>query len=425
MSGSRRRDPGWARGIVAAAVLAAVTAVGVGVGGGFAGAAVGSTAAVQPPPATPAVAAAPGQMIVTGRDAPDPFLLAVDGRYYLYTSEGDQADNHVPVQSGPTLDRLGPLGDAMPTLPGWAVPGFTWAPDVHRFGDHWVMYFTSIVAGTDPADECIGIAVGTSPAGPFSPEQQPFVCQLDEHGSIDPRTFVDPDGTTYLIWKSDDNADVTGTELTNVYSQPLSADGLHLRGQPTRIFGPDEPWQGRIVEAPDLVLVGGTYWLFYSGGWFNQPSYAIGVARCTGPLGPCADTSPTPWLGSNSQGQGPGEPSVFQDGAGAWLLYTPWRSLVPSFTTPPRPVAMLRLGFGPLGPYVAAPGAGPGPAPNPAAARAARVARLAELLSPPGFRPAVVLAHRPSVRSAAGQGRPTQGKSAEGKPSEGRSAEGR
>ena len=24
----------------------------------------------------------------------------------------------------------------------WAVPGFTWAPDVHRFGDHYVLYFT-------------------------------------------------------------------------------------------------------------------------------------------------------------------------------------------------------------------------------------------------------------------------------------------
>ena len=327
--------------------------------------ATGVVAADHPAAATPIVAAAPGQMIVTGRDAPDPFLLTTGGKYYLYTSEGNQAGNFVPVQSGTTLGQLGPLRDAMPTLPGWAVPGFTWAPDVHRFDNYYVMYFTSIVATTDPPDECIGIAVAASPTGPFLPEQQPFVCQLDQRGSIDPRTFTDADGTTYLIWKSDDNADVTGTELTNVYAQPLSAGGLALLGQPTRIFGPDEPWQGRIVEAPDLVEVGGVYWLFYSGGWFNQPAYAIGVARCTGPLGPCADTSPVPWLGSNVQGQGPGEPSVFLDSAGAWLLYTPWRSLVPSFTTPPRPVAMLRLGFGPDGPYVAAPGAGPGRAPDP------------------------------------------------------------
>lgn len=314
----------------------------------------GQTAYYQPPPALAGALAAPGELIATGRDAPDPFMLLVGSEYYLYASQGNQAGNNVPVERGTTVGDWGTLSDAMPTLPDWAVPGFTWAPDVQRFGNHYVLYFTSIVASTQPADECIGIATGTSPAGPFVPEQQPFICQLDQRGSIDPRTFTDANGTTYMIWKSDDNADVTGTEPTNIYSQPLSANGLHLLGQPTRIFGPDEPWQGRIVEAPDMVLVNGIYWLFYSGNWFNQPTYAIGVARCSGPLGPCADGDSQPWLASNSQGAGPGEPAVFRDGSGIWLLYTPWRSDLPSLTTPPRPVAMLRLGFGPLGPYVAA-----------------------------------------------------------------------
>jgi hypothetical protein len=332
--------------------LTAVGALGTATGAAVPGT---RSAYYEPPAATAAEAASPGQFVVTGRDAPDPFVLADDGTDYLYTSQGDQTGNNIPVAAGRSLTALGPLRDAMPALPAWAVPGFTWAPDVHRFGDHYVLYFTSIVVGTDPADQCIGIASGPSPLGPFTAEPEPFVCQLDQRGSIDPRTFTDVDGTTYLIWKSDDNADVNGTELTNIYSQPLSPDGLHLDGQPTRIFGPDEPWQGRIVEAPDLVWAQGAYWLFYSGAWFNQPGYAIGVARCAGPLGPCADSSTQPFLGSNDQGAGPGEPSVFRDAAGIWLLYTPWQSDVPSFTTPPRPVAMLRLGFGPAGPYVAAP----------------------------------------------------------------------
>ena len=240
----------------------------------------------------------------------------------------------------------------MPTLPPWAAPGFTWAPDVQRFGDNYVLYFTSVVVGTSPAEECIGAAVGRSPLGPFTPEDTPFICQADHHGSIDPRTFSDIDGTTYMLWKSDDNADVNGTELTNVYAQPLSADGLGLLGRPTRIFGPDRPWQGRIVEAPDLVAVDGTYWLFYSGGWFNQPGYGIGAARCAGPLGPCADTTAGPLLAANAEGSGPGEPSVFVDPDGAWLAYTPWHSDTPQ-PTPPRPVMVARLGFGPAGPYLA------------------------------------------------------------------------
>ncbi len=69
-----------------------------------------------------------------------------------------------------------------------------------------------------------------------------------------------------------------------------------------------------------MVLVNGAYYLFYSGGWFNQTSYAIGVARCTGPAGPCHDTSSTPLLASNAQGEGPGEESVFSNSAGIWML---------------------------------------------------------------------------------------------------------
>ena len=37
---------------------------------------------------------------------------------------------------------------------------------------------------------------------------------------------------------------------------------------------------------------------------------------------------------------------------GVWLLYNPWRSYAPSLPTPPRPVAIARVGFGPFGPYL-------------------------------------------------------------------------
>ena len=123
---------------------------------------------------------------------------------------------------------------------------------------------------------------------------------------------------------------------------------MHLLGSPTAIFGPDETWQGSIVEAPQLVLVQGAYYLFYSGGWFNQPSYAIGVARCAGPLGPCDDTSTTPLLGSNVQGWGPGEESVFTNDAGIWMVYTPCSPTCPTRARPVRSRSA-HLGFGPDG----------------------------------------------------------------------------
>jgi beta-xylosidase len=296
---------------------------------------------------------APGTTIISGADQPDPFMIVDGGRHYLFTSQ-DMVPANVPVRSGTTVGQWGPMTDALPELPPWAETGNTWAPDVHRFGKHYILYFTAEVKDQGTQIECIGNAISTKVDGPYLAAAAPLICQLGQGGSIDPRTFIDAGGQPYLLWKSDENSNVGGTAPTNIYSQPLSADGEHLVGQPSRMFGPDEPWQGRIVEAPDMVLVRGVYYLFYSGGWFNQPSYAIGVARCAGPVGPCIDTSPEPLMSSNAQGAGPGEESVFSDAAGVWLLYTPFRSTLP-LPGPPRPVAMTHLGFGPSGPYVAAP----------------------------------------------------------------------
>jgi GH43 family beta-xylosidase len=307
---------------------------------------------VNPDPAAPAVD------VPSGENESDPFLYVTQGRYFLYTSglPGPHPVN-VPVASATNFTSWGPVTDALPSLPAWAVPGFTWAPDVHRFGSSYVLYFTAMRADTRPAMECIGAAVGANPDGPFTAAPTPFICQPSLGGSIDPRVFADPDGTQWMAWKSDQNIDGSSTP-TQMWSRQLTDDGLGLVGQAVDIMQPDERWQGTIVEAPDLVDVDGVYWVFYSGNWFNEPAYAIGAARCAGPAGPCADSSPLPLLASDAQGQGPGEASVFQDSNGVWLLYSPFRSLAPR-TDPPRPVAITRLGFGPEGPYLAAGGPPP------------------------------------------------------------------
>ena len=82
--------------------------------------------------------------------------------------------------------------------------------------------------------------------------------------------------------------------------------------------------------------------------------HAIGVAQCAGPTGPCQPSSLVPWLGSNAQGSGPGEESLFYDGSRWWMFYAPFAVNYQSVT--PRPVALARLTFGPNGPTVVAPG---------------------------------------------------------------------
>jgi GH43 family beta-xylosidase len=314
---------------------------------------------------------APGIFVNSGEDESDPFLFLNNGRYYLYTSDiASKKVLNVPVASTVDFKHWTQVTDALPVLPKWAQPGFTWAPDVHQFGSTYVMYFTAGVVAN--GRQCIGVATGSSPIGPFTATDTPFICQLSMGGSIDPRVFTDSTGTSWMLWKSDQNANGASTPTT-LWSQQLSTNGQTLVGTPTVLLRPDEAWQGTIVEAPDMVESGGVYWLTYSANWFVQADYAIGVARCLGPAGPCADFSSQPFIATNAQGSGPGEPSFFDAFGGVWMLYTPIRAL-PWETQ--RPVDITRIGFGPLGPYLAAGGPPPSlAASTPSPTRPGRAAR--------------------------------------------------
>jgi hypothetical protein len=75
-------------------------------------------------------------------DAADPFVV-MDGRQpWLFTT--NSAAGNVPVVTG-IGSRPGKLrvSDALPTLPDWAEPGFTWAPAVTGTEGGWVLAFTA------------------------------------------------------------------------------------------------------------------------------------------------------------------------------------------------------------------------------------------------------------------------------------------
>ncbi len=316
------------------------------------------TAAALHPPAL-SNPDAPARMILsTNYDATDPSLLHLGGDYLLYTTGGGFANNqHVVVHVGPTVGKWTSTHEALPRLPNWTSEN-VWAPAVQRVQGGWALYFTGTVTGSDPSIQCIGAAFGAKPTGPFVAEQRPIVCQIDHRGSIDPRTYVDPQGNLWLDWKADDNADpdTPGPDqggLTSIWAQRLSANGQQLLGQASEIFQPDQSWEGTIVESPQMIDIAGAYYLFFSANWFNQPYYGIGVASCASVTGPCHSLGSEPFLGSNDQGSGPGEPSVYVSSGGVYLLYTPVHAAAPEIT-PPRPVAMARVGFSNNVPYLAA-----------------------------------------------------------------------
>lgn len=218
---------------------------------------------------------------VVDDDFPDPDVLEVDGTYYAYATNGN-LDN-VRVASSTDLVTWTALDDAMPTLPSFVIPGKTWAPEVTEVEPgRYVLYYTA--TNYRPTLQCLGVAVASSPEGPFEPVGDAMlVCPEAEGGAIDASTFRDTDGTLYLLWKNDGNCCGLDTWLQIA---PLTPDGTALAGEPVRLVQQDQPWEGNLVEAPTLVERDGTYVLLYSANDYGGPAYTIGYATASSVLGP-------------------------------------------------------------------------------------------------------------------------------------------
>jgi Glycosyl hydrolases family 43 len=329
-------------------VAATVTLIVI-VGGALAGVAIKGDSA-PPPPAAPANA--PAGLVVRGQSVPSPYVLIDGSHRYLYTGGYGSSDPmHVPVREFTDLSHLGPPVDAMPEVPAGSWD-WIWTVDIDRTPSGYVMWFTTEYLGQlNPAgvpNQCIGQATSTSPTGPFTPTNIPVICQ--PWGSIDPRVTTDVDGTRYLVWKADTNADHSRFRPTTIWSQRLAADGTTLVDAPVQIAQSTQPWEAGLAESPDLVKLGGTFYLFFSGNSSGAPVNGIGMMTCYSIQGPCYDNRTTPFLDSNSQGQGPGEESLFQQNGVTWLLYSPNAIFGPYLY---RPLAVARVAVGPHGPYLA------------------------------------------------------------------------
>jgi beta-xylosidase len=304
----------------------------------------GTTAA-----ATLAVVSAGPALAVSGApayagDFPDPSVLtpAASGTASYWAYATGSAGRNLQVMSSPDLASWGAVSDPLPTLPRWASPGSTWAPSVLRLGGSFLMYYTA--RDTAYGRQCISVASASTPAGPFSDTSSgPLVCQLSRGGSIDPDAFLAPNGRTYLVWKSDDNALGRPTSL---WAAQLSSTGRGFTGSTARLLTEDAAWQVPAVEGPSMAAIGGRYYLFYGAGSWNSSTAAIGYATCSGPLGPCADASAGgPWMSSHGAAVGPSGPAVVTDATGVHLAYHAWTGAVGYVNGGVRSLWIDRVGF--------------------------------------------------------------------------------
>ena len=268
---------------VRARLLGAALALGVAV----TGAATGAHAA---PPGQPSGGASSAALEpVLDQNFADPDVLLVDGVYHAYaTNSGGQNVQHA---TSTDLRTWTVQGDVAPVLgdwvgecsfaPGGATDQCVWAPEVAAVEGGYALYYTA----RDEASQrqCIGLALAESPDGPFEPVgDDPLVCPVELGGAIDAASYTE-DGRLWLLWKADGNC---CSSPAIIYLQELSADGTTLLSEPVELIRNDQPWEGAVVEAPTLVRLDGTYYLFYSSNDFGGGNYRTGYATADTITGP-------------------------------------------------------------------------------------------------------------------------------------------
>jgi beta-xylosidase len=281
-----------------------------------------------------AAAADPPFVPVYETNFPDPFILPHNGQFLAYATNAEKNAANVQLAVSPNLIDWAPLRqgnklhDAMPTLPPWAQIGWTWAPEVMRNGDKYLLYFTAREKSS--GRQCTGVAVSADPKGPFvSNATEPLVCQRELGGTIDATPFRDADGQLYFYYKNDGNAIRKPTEI---FVRKMSADGLSLTGPEVSLLRNDQKWEAHVIESPTMVRQGKSYIMFFSAhhfGWEPQDRlspYAMGFARCQGPMGPCKDAPNNPILYSYNDPaagclSGPGHQALFEAAGRQFIVF--------------------------------------------------------------------------------------------------------
>jgi beta-xylosidase len=311
---------------------------GVIVPGPFCKFAVAALALLAGLPNPAAAADQPSFVPVYRGNFPDPFILPHGAGFLAYATNAEQGRANVQMAASTNLVDWQPiqdggrLHDAMPVLPSWAREGWTWAPEVMRNGERYLLYFTA--KERRGGLQCVGVAEARDPLGPFtSAAAEPLICQRDIGGTIDASPFRDADGRLYLYFKNDGNNQARAP--VRLYVQPLAADGLSMTGTPTAILDAADNWEERLVEAPTMVHADGGYFLFFSAGFFGWPDhqnlspYAMGYATCRSALGPCEPARGNPILHGFSTREagclsGPGHQSIFEARGRYFLSFHAW-----------------------------------------------------------------------------------------------------
>lgn len=257
------------------------------------------------------------------KDIGDPYVLSANGEYFTFATGGSigfnvwRSDDLSAFSKSKALKKV-----------SWA-SGDYWAPEVYRWQDHYVMFFTARQKSTGSLR--MGVALADEPQGPY---QDPLGAPLFDFGyaAIDGTLVLGDDGTPYMIYSRDCSQNIVdGRHESHLYGVQLADDLLSTVGEPVLLTQPDTEWEYasgdyRWNEGPAVLKHDGRYYLFYSSNGYAMKEYSVGVAVADHPLGPYIKQENNPILTYVEQDgdviiSGPGHNSFFTVGDELFTSY--------------------------------------------------------------------------------------------------------
>lgn len=280
---------------------------------------------------------------ILNENFPDPATLRVGGTMYVYAT-GQRTSAATPAKyiMMTKSNNLTSWTPSLPVLilPSWAT-GDTWAPHVIKdpaVANRYVMFFSAKGYQPHPnvpdnADKCIGVAVSSSPEGPFNAQPNPLICGSGGR-EIDPFSFYDTnEGKWFLFWGSSATVPMSRRELSAdlVSFSPGSAAVDVIYAVPGNKYS-------QLVEGAWVIDHGSYRYLFMSGKHccMGDDDYAVTVARkslsnLTGPWVRYNGGDSGAILKMNATWRAPGHNAIFVDGAGRdWIVYHARRPNAPN-----------------------------------------------------------------------------------------------
>ncbi|KQM41333.1 family 43 glycosylhydrolase [Sphingomonas sp. Leaf10] len=195
---------------------------------------------------------------------------------------------------------------------------FLWAPGVATRNGKYYLYFS--VGPQNPTPSRIGVAVADRPEGPYTDSGRPLVTGGQGFEAIDPMVFNDArSGKSYLY--------AGGSAGSKLRVWELKPDMVTIARE-VPVANPPQFTEGAFLHER-----GGTYYLSYSHGRFNGPSYSVHYATAPSPVGPWKYRGAI--LTSDATHKGPGHHSFVKAPNGEWLIvYHRWEN--PKGTEPYR-----------------------------------------------------------------------------------------